>query len=150
MWTYWHGDGKLIRVSIVLPPVKVVSSDLPQAIAAYLGFPIILDSSNRVEDGDEVLVYGPREAGTVQTLPGRDDLPTESLAVWLRGRTVTGIFFAKNIGDLVAILSMIAGYEKALCDITEYGERFVEIRARHAQDAEPAGRPGQRGAAWTR
>lgn len=136
MWTYWRGEDKLVRVSLAVPPEVLTheSSETLQAITAHLGFPQLLDWSNRLDDGDEVLIFGPAEAGAAMPVPGRDDLQAESLAVWLRCGKLTGFFFAKTIADLAAVLSMIAAYEKALCEITEFGERFVEIRARSARD----------------
>ena len=80
-------------------------------------------------------MFGPRDARVIATVPGRDDLEADSLVVWLRRGTVSaGLFFAKTIADLVAIMAMLASYEKSLCEITEYRERFTEIRLRNAKD----------------
>jgi hypothetical protein len=138
MRTYWHGEGKITRIS--LPPLAMrdttMPGNLPQLLAASLGFPSLLDWTNRLEQGDEVVVFGPSVAGTIAFVPGRDDLEADSLVVWMRRGAVAGLFFAKTVADLVAIMAMLATYEKALCDITEYRERFTEIRMRHAQEAD--------------
>ena len=114
MRTYWHGEGKISRIS--LPPVNMrdtnTQSNLPQLLAASLGFPTLLDWTNRLEEGEEVLVFGPRDAGAIANVPGRDDLEADSLVVWMRRGTVAGLFFAKTIADLVAIMAMLASYEK--------------------------------------
>ena len=138
MRTYWPGEGKITRIS--LPPIREreanVSGNLPQLLAASLGFPTLLDWTNRLEQGDEVVVFGPKVAGSFAHVPGRDDLEADSLVVWMRGSAVSGLFFAKTIADLVEVMVMLASYEKALCEITEYRERFTEIRMRHAKDTE--------------
>ena len=138
MRTYWHGEGKISRIS--LPPVNMrdtnTQSNLPQLLAASLGFPTLQDWTNRLEEGEEVVVFGPRDAGVIATVPGRDDLEADSLVVWMRRGTVAGLFFAKTIADLVAIMAMLASYEKALCEITEYRERFTDIRLRNARDTD--------------
>jgi hypothetical protein len=136
MRTYWHGDGTAVRVPlapIVLAPGST-TDQLIQAISAKLGFATLLDWTNRIEEGDEVLVFAPEDAGEGATVPGRDDLETESLVIWVRRDSIAGLFFAKTMADQVGILSMLASYEKALCEITEYRERFMEIRARNASD----------------
>ena len=138
MRTYWHGEGKISRIS--LPPVNMrdtnTQSNLPQLLAASLGFPTPQDGTNRLKEGEEVVVFGPRDAGVIAIVPGRDDLEADSLVVWMRRGTVAGLFFAKTIADLVAIMAMLASYEKALCEITEYRERFTDIRLRNARDTD--------------
>ncbi len=138
MRTYWHGDGNAVRVPLAPIALQPGSSrdQVVQAISAGLGFPVLLDWSNRLEEGDEVLVFAPPDQGAATSVPGRDDLQAESLVVWQRRGEVAGLFFAKTMADLVAILSMLASYEKALCEVTEYRERFLEIRARHARETE--------------
>ena len=138
MRTYWHGDGTTIRVPLAplaLPPGSTADEQV-QRISARLGFPTLLDWTTRLEEGDEALVFAPLDEGDATAVPGRDDLEAESLVIWLRRGTVAGLFFAKTMSDLVAILSMLASYEKALCEITEYRERFMQIRAHHARDTQ--------------
>jgi hypothetical protein len=138
MRTYWHGEGKITRIS--LPPIGVreapAPGNLPQLLAGSLGFPTLLDWTNRLEQGDEVAVFGPKIAGSFAHVPGRDDLEADSLVVWMRNGGVSGLFFAKTIADLVEVMTMLARYEQALCEITEYRERFTEIRMRHAKDTD--------------
>ena len=106
-------------------------------LATSLGYPLLRDWSNRLdEEGDEVLVFAPQDPGVAPRVPGRDDLEAESLVVWMRRNVVASLFFAKTIADLVAILSLIASYEKALYEITEYRQRFMGMRARYARDTE--------------
>ena len=138
MRTYWHGDGTTVRVllaPIAVPPGST-TDQLVAAITAKVGFPTLLDWTNRIEEGDEALVFAPLDQGAAMAVPGRDDLEAESLVIWLRRGAVAGLFFAKTMADLVGILAMIASYEKALCEITEYRERFMQIRAHHARETE--------------
>ena len=138
MRTYWYGDGRVVRVPLSAGglPKTGTTVDLPHALATRLGFAALLDWSNRLDVGDEVVIFGPQKPGSALAVPGREDLEAESLVVWMRGGAAAGLFFAQTIADLVTILSTIASYEKALCEITEYRERFMEIRARHARDTE--------------
>ena len=146
MRIYWYGDGRVVRVPLSSGGLAKMGTavDLSHALATRLGFPTLLDWTNRLEVGDEVVIFGPQKPGSALAVPGREDLEAESLVVWMRGGAAAGLFFAQTIADLVTILSTIALYEKALCEITEYRERFMEIRARHAQDTE-YGRNGSEG-----
>ena len=140
MRTYWYGEDKMVRVFLSEvfqpPPAGARVQDFLTAVAASLGFPVLLDWSNKIEDeGDEVLVYAPHDPSATPEVPGREDLNAESLVVWMRRGTMAGLFFVKTLVDLVTILSMIASYQKALCEITEYQERFTELRVQHARNA---------------
>ena len=138
MRIYWHGDGKVVRIPLKpgFLPRGGVREDVTHTLAAQLGFPLLLDWGNQLTEGDEVLVFVPEDANTAPTVPGREDLEAEWLIVWMRGGVVANLFFARTIADLVTTVSMIASYEKALCDITEYRQRFLEIRGRQARYVE--------------
>lgn len=141
MRSYWYGNGKSVRIALSLNalPKAGTTRDLPQALSSRFGFPLLVDWSHGVDGWDEVLIYTPQSTESTPTVPGREDLDAEFLAIWIRQAKVAGIFFANMLPDLVQILSMVASYEKALCDITENHERFMSLRARHAQTVDSKG-----------
>ncbi len=136
MRAYWYGDGKLIRIALnqnMLPRTNT-TVDATQLLASRFEYPRLLDWSTRVDEWDEVLVYTTQSAEVTPTVPGREDLDAEFLVIWIRQAKILALFFAKMLPDLVQVLEIVASYEKALCEITEYHERLMELRGRHAAD----------------
>jgi len=139
---YWYGDGKSIRIALnqnMLPRTNT-TVDATQLLASRFEYPRLLDWSTRVDDWDEVLVYTTQSAEVTPTVPGREDLDAEFLVIWIRQAQILALFFAKTLPDLVQVLEIVASYEKALSDITEYHERLMALRARHAEDVAEVGR----------
>ncbi len=136
MRSYWYGDGKSIRVALsqnMLPRTNT-TGDATQLLASRFEFARLLDWSTRVDEWDEVLVYTTHSPEITPKVPGREDLDAEFLVIWIRQATIVALFFAKMLPDLVQVLEIVASYEKALGDITEYHERLMSLRARHAED----------------
>ena len=134
MRTYWYGDAQVLRVPLsALPTADTVTMDGLAAFAAEVGFPKLLDASTFAGAGEGVLVFGPPEGQPPPSPPGREDLDAESVVVWVRQSVVTALLFAKTIGDLAAILAMIATYEHALEQISTQGEQALRRRVEQAQ-----------------
>lgn len=145
MRIYWYGDGKMTRIrltSMALPEGTMTMEDIG-TLAQNLGYPLLLDWSSGLDDGEGVAVYGTREMHAVSP-PGREDLEADSLVVWVRVTTVAGLFFTKALADTAAILAVITTYMKAFNELAELGHQALELRAQRAEIAIPGGTPRAR------
>jgi hypothetical protein len=138
---YWYGDGHILRVPINAPaPMGALTEDALAAVAAGLGYPTRLDGSRQAAGEEGVLVFGPAEGYASANPPGREDLDAEAVVIWVRERAVTALLFARTIGDLSAILAMIAAYEQAIEEISVQGAQARQRRVAQAPQA-PVVRP---------
>ena len=134
MRIYWYGDGKMLRIrltSAVLPQ-GTMTMEAFSTLARDLGFPVLLDWSSGLDDGEGVAVFGIRNLEAVPP-PGREDLESDSLVVWVRASAVAGLFFTKALADTAAMLAVITTYMKAFNELTDLGHQAMELRSERAE-----------------
>ena len=146
MRIYWYGDGKMTRIRLTSTalPQGIMTMEAIATLAQDLGFPVLLDWSSGLDEGEGVAVFGTHNLEAVPP-PGREDLEADSLVVWVRVANVTGLFFTKALADTAAILSVITTYMKAFNELAELGHQAVELRAQRAEIVVPGASPRLRG-----
>jgi hypothetical protein len=138
MRIYWYGEGQITRVRLteVPSPERTMTLETTVKIAEGLGFAVLLDWSVGAEQGDGVAIFGTKTQDSM-VLPGREDLEADSLVIWVRGGSISSIFFIKTFTDTAALLQIISSYMKTLWDISDLSRQEILLRARRADVAKP-------------